>query len=45
MVQFATDPFAWSESSEDVTSEVVGLQLKTVDRQEIKGKKHDSLRV
>ncbi|XP_022098115.1 polycystic kidney disease protein 1-like 2 isoform X2 [Acanthaster planci] len=36
MVQFATDPFVWSEGSKDVTSEVVGLQLKTVDRQEIK---------
>ncbi|XP_038069881.1 polycystic kidney disease protein 1-like 2 [Patiria miniata] len=36
MVQFAMDPFVWSEGSEDVTSEVVGLQLKTVDRQEIK---------
>ena len=37
MVQFATDPFVWTEGKEVVTSEVVGLQLKTVDRQEIKG--------
>ncbi|XP_033646725.1 polycystic kidney disease protein 1-like 2 [Asterias rubens] len=36
MVQFATDPFVWTEGKEVVTSEVVGLQLKTVDRQEIK---------